>query len=72
MDNCAFLIQNDMCRKSLQMLRNEEPDSDLPALVEAALFSKEKQYAKAIQTLKVILTAREKNTLKTFKPSTAR
>ena len=47
-------LQGDQCKKVLETLRAEVPDDDLAAIVEAALYTKEKQHAKAIEILKVI------------------
>ena len=38
----------------LQSLKKEVPDDDLAAVVEAALYTKEKQHVNAIEILRVI------------------
>ena len=47
------MAQYDLCRKQLEELRASHPGSDMPCLVEAALYCREKHNAKAVDCIKV-------------------
>ncbi|XP_033633560.1 signal recognition particle subunit SRP72-like [Asterias rubens] len=53
-NHCILMLytnQYDLCRKQLQQLRTSYPDSDIPCLVEAALYCREKQADKAVKII---------------------